>query len=368
MNKTISQLIPAICCLVLMSQSSVAQAAVPGHEQWRPLPGQDSAPGSGNAYLGPPGAVLPPAHRPRVGNYLHGEMPYRFRPWEGGGNGYDQSRRAALPKQPFWRPAKAAAFAGYPRQGIDGRYRFRPMETRNNSDVPMRWTYRPSQIEIPNNYVYRPLKSRQVRHSIDQRRVPVPVPPAMVAYGYNPRDPMFSPYGYFGVPGPGMYAPGFDPFGHMGGYNPAWSAGPNLAHPGYRAGIAGYPVPRGAVAPRYTADMPASGYRFRPLIQPGTQRSRYRGQWARYAANPYVAAPIPPGYMPARPYPYGRYRHQMPPPISPAAVTAQAMWRPVMPNRYGVDWYDGRADGEGAWYKLAEQQEWPRVSQYEPLD
>jgi hypothetical protein len=45
-----------------------------------------------------------------------------------------------------------------------------------------------------------------------------------------------------------------------------------------------------------------------------------------------------------------------------------AMQRPYAPNRYGVNWYDGHGDGEGAWYQLAGQQAWPRVSQYLPLD
>jgi hypothetical protein len=39
-----------------------------------------------------------------------------------------------------------------------------------------------------------------------------------------------------------------------------------------------------------------------------------------------------------------------------------------IPKRHGVDWYDGMADGEGAWYQLTGQQAWPRVSQQLPID
>jgi hypothetical protein len=48
-------------------------------------------------------------------------------------------------------------------------------------------------------------------------------------------------------------------------------------------------------------------------------------------------------------------------------VPKHYVYRPlqVKRNRNSVDhWYDGQADGEGAWYTLTGQGEWPRVSQY----
>jgi hypothetical protein len=74
-----------------------------------------------------------------------------------------------------------------------------------------------------------------------------------------------------------------------------------------------------------------------------------------------------PNYQHRRPgwgYQYGMRPGTYPRMATPYPGMQQAILRAEIPNRYGVDWYDGQADGEGAWYKLAGQGEWPRVSQY----
>lgn len=335
MNKTIAHLIPGIFCLMLMSSASAWEAGAPGHSQWRPLQGQEGAIANGAAGIGQSAQLPPPAPWQRVADYPNAQRAYRFRP-----------------------------FAGYPGQGTDNRYRFRPMEAAQKRSAPLRWTYRPAQIEIPNHYVYRPLNARQARASVTQQRRSRPVPPGLGDYAYNTRAPRFYPYGRFGAPTPGSIPPYFAPYRYPSAQNPAWTARPGLTYPGYGNDVAAYPVPRRAAVPRYSANMPYSGYRFRPRGQSGPQRYRYRDQRARYAVNPYAPPPNHPRYMPGQAYAYGRYRGWSPPVGLPAPGMEQAMWRPVVPNRYGIDWYDGQADGEGAWYKLAEQREWPRVSQY----
>lgn len=357
MNKTIAQLVSVIFYFVLMSPTTEVLAVGPGHNQWTQQPGQDGVASNVYAY---PGQLWQAAPRPQVGVYPDRERRYRFRPWEGRKSGFDQSRRAVASTQPSWRPANPVLFTGYPGQSPDSRYRFRPMEVREEINPPPRWTYRPAQIEIPNHYVYRPIKAKRASNSVDHRRLAAPVPPAIEGYGYT-------------APRPGMIAPGSPPIRYLPnrylpGYNPAWQARWNPGYQGYRADIAGYPAQRRVAAPRYTANMPVSRYRFRPLNQPGPQAYPYPGERARYAANPYFATPGQARYMSGQPYPYPWYRYGMPPRVPPTPAMARAGWRPLMPNPYGVDWYDGQADGEGAWYKLAEQQQWPRVSQHEPLD
>jgi hypothetical protein len=103
--------------------------------------------------------------------------------------------------------------------------------------------------------------------------------------------------------------------------------------------------------PRYTGQTPYSRYRFRPLNRPGL------------GDHPY---PVP-YYQRSRPG-WGPYNAAMPPGWQPyMAMRSQGAPWPGM-NRHGVDWYDGMGDGEGAWYKFAGQQEWPRVTQHLPDD
>jgi hypothetical protein len=115
--------------------------------------------------------------------------------------------------------------------------------------------------------------------------------------------------------------------------------------------------------PRYMGQTLYGRHRFRPLNRPGWSGYRDPRESVRYATNPY---PVPnyqqngSGWVPYNPVMPGRQPYM--------AMHYPGMHRPSMPNRYGVDWYDGMGDGEGAWYKLAGQQEWPRVSQYQAPD
>jgi hypothetical protein len=243
-----------------------------------------------------------------------------------------------------WRPATPVDYRGFPAKAAGSQYRFRPMDRQRRAAAPMKWTYRPSRIDIPNHYVYRPLRVKHNRNATDQRISNAPRVPGTYDYGFKPRDSRYHGYRPF-------RAPSYDAYRYHDRnqrYAAERSTGRYTGQPMARR----YSYLRDYSASRYAGRMPSGGYVFRPLDRPGRDAYRYRGQPRRYSANPY---PVP-GYQ--HRVPGWDYRYAMQQPIQ----------RPNMPNRYGVDWYDGRGDGEGAWYQLAGQQEWPRVSHYSPLD
>ncbi len=396
-NTTYALLISGLFSVMLMPSSFAMEGvANPAASQWRPLP----APGTQMIEWGKNTRQSQQKlrHDRWAGgdNYpQHGRNAYRFRPWKGQRNrlsaqkipetsapytrpangslatpmprnGYQWPQRVATPDQAYWRPSTHAASSGYPGHGANNRYRFRPLDHQSLRGAPARWTYRPAQIEIPNHYVYRPLKVNPGRHSTPRQRVRMPATPVVQPYGVKQWDPMRYGYNPMRTSMPYFAPPSHDPYRQVRSYNRYAAFRPSDRYYANRHDN-GYPSPRGYSSPRYTGYTPFGRHRFRPMNRPASGRHPYPGQPAWLAANPYSA----PNYSwrpSARSYPYGMAPAWQPQTGMPYPGMQQAMHRPSMPNPYGVNWYDGRADGEGAWYKLARQQEWPRVSQYSPMD
>ncbi|MES9992935.1 MAG: hypothetical protein ABW098_13335 [Candidatus Thiodiazotropha sp.] len=324
-KKTLALLIPGIFYTMLTSSTSAVEGTAPGYNQWRPLAEREAT-----------------AYQDR-----HPHSPI---------DGYRQPQPAAFAKHFNWRPM--SQLAGNTRSyAIDNRYRFRPMERIERRATPPRLTYRPLQIEIPNNYVYRPLRVNKGAHRVERKTPPKPAVADRTGYGYR----------NYGAPVQGLPQPYLLPDRYLArhyNYRPPASA---ARYPGNYARAMGYPVPRGAYLPRYAANQPFNSYRFRPLPRrPDRERYRFRGpQVPRYAVNPYHYPPTYPQLPPAHAYAY----RDRPSSIGyPYPGIEQAMQRPTAPNPYGTNWYDGEADGEGAWYKLAGEQVWPRVSHFSPLE
>jgi hypothetical protein len=318
---------------------------------------------------------------------------YRFRPWEGpapGNGSYQVNPRRQMPvaaysaDRPVWRPTAqvgkprpasvpvwrppvpsdvgmtypAAGGFSAPVPSSGGGYRFRPVDTTKRAQVQNAPRYRPVQVRIPEGYVFRPLN-----------------PVARTA----PRQTAQS-------------APGFTPayssaaIGNWPGYAYSpWQYQAYRPYPHHFAAplprfeqAAAYPDPRWAVYPPYPAAYapsmrPMPG--FRPRSRPEIVR---RGAVNRHSyAQRY---PRQQRYAPGRAYawPQGREsfaRYRVPnvygsrsvyqPPVAPARV-----------NRYGMNWYDGQGDGEGAWYRLtlnaeptvSQSQEYSGVSPFEPAN
>lgn len=286
---------------------------------------------------------------------------YRFRPWSG------KTQPAwRAPANPAWRqppvamnhPAaqiSPARYAHSPQMQTPNRYRFRPLPQGGQQPhfAAPEVAYRPSNIKIPDHYVYRPLNpvKKVQRHPSPYHYTPTYSPAP--AYGFAPPAPMrFSaPVPNRSVPmarslpGP-RYAYGGQPYPDFRFRPTSRAYGP----PGYP--VAGSNMNR---APRYAARWPE-----RPRFRPAP---RFRPTAPVYA-DPFYG--YPPGYAhPAMAYNWpserwGRYRPSYPQPNPSSWQAAPDTYDDIADRR--VDWYDGRADGEGAWYKLTQQQDWPRVS------
>ncbi|MES9816012.1 MAG: hypothetical protein ACH255_07100 [Candidatus Thiodiazotropha sp.] len=400
-NKTYALLITGIFSVMLMpSTSAVEGASYPGAGKWRPIQGQNRLNVNWNDLSPQPGQNVWPAAWARGNDFsLHRPQPYSVRSWKGHAGhhknlassvpntsaapydrpdngayvipaklhnpGYQGAQEAVVPRQFNWRPAAQSARAGQLKYGPNSQYRFRPMEQERQREAPPRWTYRPAQLEIPNHYVYRPLKVQQRRNHTDQQRQRRSAVPGMQDYGPNPWDPVRYGYDRSWMPMPGSASSPYDPYRYLDSYN-QYSAAQSNGRYLWRGDRVGYPVPRGYTAPRYSGHGPFTGHRFRPLKRSGWDRYRYRGMPDRYAVGSYPVA----NYQWRRPdwANYDTMRREWQPQMAMSYPGPHPMRRPDAPNRYGVNWYDGRGDGEGAWYKLAGQREWPRVSQYLPVD
>ncbi|MEW8050523.1 MAG: hypothetical protein AB2792_03060 [Candidatus Thiodiazotropha sp.] len=398
-NKMYALLILGIFSVMLMPPTSAEEGATiyPDAGKWRPIQSQDPRKANWNGFSRQPGQNVWPAAWAQGNNHsLHRPQSYNFRPWNGHAGqhkrfasttqetgrmphnmpdnrafvtppdlhnpGYQGPQGAVISQQSYWRPVTQSVRTGFPGYGANSQYRFRPMDREQRRGAPTRWTYRPAQLEIPNHYVYRPLKVHNSRKYREQQRRRMPTIPGMQDYGYNPRDAMRYGYDRSWLPLPGLAASPYDPPRYLDRYNQFLPAQSNDRYR-WRGDSVGYPIHRGYSAPRYTGQIPFTGHRFRPLARSGWDRYRYRGMPDRYATRSY---PVP-NYQWRRSgwVNYDAMRRGWHPQM---AGMPQPMGRPEIPNRYGVNWYDGRGDGEGAWYKLAGQQEWPRVSHYLPAD
>jgi hypothetical protein len=310
--------------------------------------------------------------------------PYRFRPWvDNSPNGWRTQAQLG------WRESKAASHepwrgernwqggSSIPGPSAQG-YRFRPLPQRPQRPVsqPARVTYRPADIKIPGHYVYRPINPVKKTQTAKYSSSRIPALPSAPYYGYIPPPPSMMPiapvYGYTPYQ-PRNYVPSAEPQTR------------SMSRPQPRA--------------RYVyGHEPYQGLRFRPVAQtyrhpyyshrydmnrmPPFSLSHWRDR-LRFRPSPefdrrnyrppnqaYVQAYYPPGYA----YPYMAYNRLVPFWAQPGASYPQ----PFSTgdgiadnfNAYqgrGIDWYDGRSDGDGAWYKLTEQAQWPpRISQTWP--
>ncbi len=330
-----------------------------------------------------------PAERPAIPRYAETarsmrEQGFRFRPWDGtnasqlpqrpvyprpadsshwggarvnGGPAYVPAVPAENPQQfqPWstagWRPS-GTPVGRMPRRTADQPwsaqgYRFRPLAPARQSQLDRQIRYRSLQVQIPDRYVFRPLN-----------------PVARTATPPTPRQPAWS------YP-PVAYSMGYN------GYTPYASMPPGSWNPDVYAAPAYAALPWGGMPPAYGRPlrMPQQHYpppayaqgmnpmpRFRPDRPLGRDHYGQRGHGQRYARqHPAWRRPMTPQA------PYWAYQRRIPLyAYNGYGWDRRTEQRQTIPparlNRYGTDWYDGRADSEGAWYRLAVEAA-PAISQ-----
>jgi hypothetical protein len=288
--KTYALVISGIFAAILTSLSCAMES---GAAKWRPLQGQDTQQANWNDF----------SHL-SVQNVRPGLDPWRE------GKRYAQLRSQS--------------------------YRFRPMEREPRGTASLKGIYRPAQFEIPNHYVYRPLQVKRNRNLVDQQRLRRPTGRGMHVYGYTP-----SP-----IPYSGLAVPSSESFRYPDRYRRDYAE--RLADRDFGQPIASrYPNSQGDPSPRYSGQVPFDELRFRPLKR--SKWDGYHGRSDRYAADP-GSVPNYQSWPPDWGCQYGMQSGWYPRMPMPHPGMQQAMRRAKMPNRYGTNWYDGRGDGEGAWY------------------
>lgn len=222
-----------------------------------------------------------------------------------------------------------------------GQYRFRPMQDQPRPQVFTQPRYLPLQVPIADHYVFRPLNPVTKPAAYPRLAYQRPVMPQTLP-AWRPQDRFIREARAMQPDPRGRYV--------YGGYP--------LARPAWRQTWSGRGMPaRGygenPAARHFVQRMPVD-YRYRPLTGMPADRS-----WAGDRFVPRMRRDMPPapGYYAAQYPAYGQ------PPLPPPAWTMgypppmRTVYRPEtappMPKRYGTDWYDGRGDGDGAWYKLA---------------
>lgn len=258
------------------------------------------------------------ANRPASGNgRIADRMSHAYRPWA--------------------RPLPVRA--GNPYQS--SQYRFRPMEKAQFARDYRQPQYRSLQVQIPAHYVFRPLNPirRSAAPAVSQRayRAPYPYMPYPNA-GYRP----VYPYPVQPLP--------MSRYAYGGGYptEAGWyGAAPAISAPGWR-------TPYRPAMPPYYAQGMGSPARFRALPEPLPGTSARRNGYPGPAHRQMVP---PPRYTYESPY--WRWHYRPLPQTSGYPAAGQTAFRPVRSperlNRFGTDWYDGRGDDEGAWYKLTSE-------------
>lgn len=357
-------------------------------------PGQGVVPPMPYAYSDSRGYAAQQVAWQKDGSRTHNmQSSYRFRPWQGDsdpshrGTRYSWRHAANRPQNAWWGNAPMPGYALYPQyqqphnsvssesakwrmrapvyQGntTTNGFKYRSQDVQQQMDNPLKWTYRPAQLQIPNHYVYRPLRVVKQQQQPSQQRMQPLSRQILPAYNYAPGDPAI--YGRAGYR-PHYVEQNLPSKRYVYGNNSYAQVWPQYTAPSMPS--TGYSVPWTSPVSRYTGRAGFNRPRFRPLITSGSVSYHHPGQRNRFVQNFY---PAPPGY----PVVDNRWRYPIgmnnvwPPRINtPYPMPGVATQPASLPSRYGVDWYDGHSDGDGAWYKLAERQEWPRVSQYVPVD
>jgi hypothetical protein len=370
----------------------------------------------------------PPVNAPHVPRYAGWQAPiagygYRFRPWErpsrmrplanrfsgrgmpsywGGMPSRDYQNAPPYPGTTQFQPSWRTAQTGWPIRGAVPmaaaqdysvappgvnqsypQYHFRPLPANRQAQVEKSVRYRPLQIQIPDRYVFRPLNpvarpAPQARpmQPIHYPAMPYPdsmagvpvatyysMPSRPLAYPQNRVRPSPTPVMASGPYGPSVPYP----------YPPVFAQNANMA-PGYRPLYPQRQVAQGQRQPRHYPYPPvfaqnanrAPGVRSLHPQRQVAQSQRQPRLGRRYAQRySYRTHSLPPPShrvlrerMPARAFP--AYRVSQSTPQQPPVPVARL-------NPYGTDWYDGRGDGEGAWYRLVVESA-PAVSQaWEPV-
>jgi hypothetical protein len=401
--KTYALLISGIFSLLLMPSTFAMEGKNPGSFSWRPLADQNVRTSSGKGLFRQVGYSIRPESDPRRWRRHYPQQvqqSYRFRPWSDGHaqvyrpatdkpatgpsahdralTAYQAPSAVPLPQPPTHSLASTPVVnsGGSPGYGLHNPHGFRPMDQQPRRGTSNQWTYRPAQLNIPNHYVYRPLRPQNTRYRGDRqhnRRV-APMPGVNnvafraqdpVYHGYQSSRLPMMPYRTASYPRPHYYSGPYhypDPYQYPIPYN-RFAANRTADGNSSQGERIGKQRAWSRWIPRYTGQVRYNRYRFRPLDRP---------QWGRYSY------PKQPDINTAYPYPvsdyqriernrnhYNTIKQAWPPSM---VLHYPGMQNPAAPNRHGVDWYDGMGDGEGAWYKLTAQQAWPRVSQYSPLE
>lgn len=342
---------------------------------------------SGNQAASPMPAHARPDYRsyPQW-RYRQPASSYRFRPWSGEARGRVSTAPAHHPAAPevrsvsYWggapvvrdrlsrlpanaqmrmndrigthdRPWMQPAPVGYNDRYRSMGYRFRPQNGPSSSHDDTRPIYRSLQVKIPSNYVFRPLNP--IRHAsapaaVARQRHPMPYP----AMPYP--DARFRPFN----PYPAQPVP-MNRYAYSGYPEGAWYGAMPRPLP-----APGWGLPHWRPTSPYYAQGVRSPYGFRPRPEPFPGERVPAGAYNRFARREMMP---PPRYTyGVRDWRFQPYRYQARYPYPAAGQTAfRPATAPARRNRYGVDWYDGRGDSDGAWYKLP-QGSWPAVTQRWP--
>ena len=324
---------------------------MPGSAQFRPV-----AP-SGNGSTAPA--------------FVNQTAGYRFRPWEGSVDTHRQPQRpfpqqapvsANRGYQPGWRPTSAPAASAQPatplayparRVGYNTAshpmpgYRFRPLQKAQSAGHEQTQRYRPIQVQIPDRYVFRPLNP--VARPTPARRTAPPAPMTPV-YAGPPLQGNWPGYAY--APPRQQSRPSY------------WGHSPYAPTPGYGRSM-GYPDPRWAFRPNPYPRTHFPGRNTMPGFRPRS-RAEVAANAPFYPHPQFRPHPLQRRYAPGPSYVWRPEQRRFPGYQSPYAAAPRSVYRPpVTParlNRYGMDWYDGRGDGEGAWYRLTLKSS-PTISQ-----
>ncbi|MCU7845498.1 MAG: hypothetical protein KZQ93_16845 [Candidatus Thiodiazotropha sp. (ex Monitilora ramsayi)] len=217
-----------------------------------------------------------------------------------------------------------------------GQYRFRPLHRVKAPESHGRLKYRPMQVHIPDQARFRPLnpvartKPYPVRTAQYRRDLPRPYSTA----GYWPR------YDIYPQPAPtGRYVYSYPAGRHWPGFNPR------------REPWQQHMAPAQSVMSGY-ARRDSSQVRFRP--QPTPRNTAFQpGRLPRFAQRRFTQ---PPNWSKNRPRGYHLYPYPAPTTVArqwpPAPMGYRPQWQPPVTAQQRTDWYDGRGDGEGAWYQL----------------
>jgi hypothetical protein len=275
---------------------------------------------------------VPAVRSPRAVSYWGGNPVSQGNPVAG------MSPRAGYPDQ----PSRLRQTYQPPRMAYaQPQYRFRPLQKRSPIKSQPRLKYRPMQVEIPQHVRFRPLN-----------------PVAQTRPGHTQESRyrrMWPQPNHYALQQPGYYNPvqswQRDRYAYNYPYARGWRPNDNA----WRAPAPQPIVPSPMAMPGYAWSAPVP--RFRP--QPLPRQMHYPPAYPRHVHNmgPYWAPNRQTGY-PVHPQPvpdvYNRYSSRLP--------MARPQWQPPVNRNRGTDWYDGRRDGEGAWYQLAKRN-LPAVSQ-----